>query len=388
MAESAQTEKNTEKTYQIYKNAQLVLRSANTIEENLPREESTDSAKLRAQIEATMCVIKTYVKVICICEIRSRAKAIDDSASENAAKSFETTERLAEEELKNAQKNEYDVSRKALKILPAHPARAAASTQTDETNSEEVKRLISEMDQARQGVRLAEINYKNSKEAMRLAKTIHSEFEFVNTATERAFIQLQTAKTAAQNAASAKDVAQAQKCIQDVSFAKEQTNRLMLEAIKHHEQMEELQENSYSIPYDSSSLSQDELEMNLMINKTLKKLLRLKAAVDTKAYEVQFNSENALQSENAPQAEEALTQAKKAFAEIEKYEKQLESENFVLERVRNYVVRIDDYSTHKLLDKILDKILSTAKDIKDAVEVSKSGLRGIELILASKKGSK
>ena len=95
-----------------------------------------------------------------------------------------------------------------------------------------------------------------------------------------------------------------------------------------------------------------------------------------------------MQSENAPQAEEALTQAKKAFAEIEKYEKQLESENFVLERVRNYVVRIDDYSTHKLLDKILDKILSTAKDIKDAVEVSKSGLRGIELILASKKGSK
>lgn len=362
MAESAQTEKNTEKTYQIYKNAQLVLRSANTIEENLPREESTDSAKLRAQIEATMCVIKTYVKVICICEIRSRAKAIDDSASENAAKSFETIE---------MSKKIKESAEKEAKKYSGVAAYAAADKRADAIES------------ARHNLRLAKIGYENSKETKRLAKTIHSEFEFVNTATEKAFIQLQTIKTAAQNAASAKDVAQAQKCIQDASFAIERINRLMSDAIKHHEQMEELQKNSYSIPYDSSSLSQDELEMNLMINKTLKKLLRLKAAVDTEVYEVQFNFENAYQSENAPQAEEALTQAKKSFAEIETYEKQSEE----LAREANHISKYANPNTD-LIQRAVDKISAISKEIKDAVEVSKSGLRGIELILASKKGSK
>lgn len=362
LAESAKAEKDAEKIYLIYQKAQSIMDSAEVIVKKLPKEESTDSVKTSAQINAAaiMYAINACTSAIRVHEIRSRAKAIDDSESKKSREAMEMSRKIKE----SAEKEAKDYSSVA--------AYAAADDRADAIES------------ARHNLDLAEIGYENSKETKRLAKAIHAEFELVNTVAERAFTQAKASEKAAQNTASAKDVLQAQEYARDASFAKYQVDDSLSKASQHYAQIEDLQENLYSIPSDLlPSMSQEESRAISVINKTLKKLLKLKAVADTETYRVQFNLEDAMYSEN----EEALAQAKKACSEVEKYEKQSEE----LAREANYMPKYAESRHFRSTDSIqrtANKISAIAKEIKDTVRISKSRLQETESILASKKDSK
>lgn len=366
LAESAKAEKDAEKIYQIYKKAMSIMDSAEVIFKRLPKEKSTDSVKTSAQIEAaaTMYAMDACVRAIRIYEIRSRAKAIDDSESKKSREAMKMSREIkesAEEEAKN---------------YSSVAAYAAADERADAIES------------AKHALHSAEIGYKNAEGAEMLAKAIHAEFELINTVAERAFTQAKASEKAVQNTASAKNDSQAEKYAQEASFAKNQVDDSLSKASQHYEQIEDLQENLNDIPNNSPSLTPEESKIISEINKTFKNLLKLKTDADIEAYKVQFNFENALHSENALQAEEALTQAKKACSEVEKYEKQSEELTRNANDMLDYAAKSWSFQSTGMIQITVAKISATAKKIKDAVEFSKSRLQKIESILASKKESK
>lgn len=366
LAESAKAEKDAEKIYQIYKKAMSIMDSAEVIVKKLPKEKSTDSVKTSVQIEvaATMYAMDACVRAIRIYEIRSRAKAIDDSESKKSREAMEMSRKIKE----SAEKEAKDYSSVA--------AYAEADNREDAIES------------AKHTLHSAEIGYKNAEGAEMLAKAIHAEFELINTVAERAFTQAKASEKAAQNTASAKNDSQAEKYAQEASFAKNQVDDSLSKASQHYEQIEDLQENLNDIPNNSPSLTPEESKIISEINKTFKNLLKLKTDADIEAYKVQFNFENALHSENALQAEEALTQAKKACSEVEKYEKQSEELTRNANDMLDYAAKSWSFQSTGMIQITVAKISATAKKIKDTVEFSKSRLQKIESILASKKESK